>query len=103
VRIGLTEIVVDDQDKARTFYTEVLGLEVKTDAPYSDTARWLTVQPSSSRRWRTRRACGTAGVLGRTRFDDRCTDHRCANAVERAAQRAVCGGVQISMGATSSR
>jgi catechol 2,3-dioxygenase-like lactoylglutathione lyase family enzyme len=43
VRIGLTEIVVDDQDRARTFYTEVLGLQVKTDAPYSDTARWLTV------------------------------------------------------------
>jgi catechol 2,3-dioxygenase-like lactoylglutathione lyase family enzyme len=43
MRIGLTEIFVDDQDKARAFYTEVLGLQVKTDAPYSDTARWLTV------------------------------------------------------------
>jgi len=43
VRIGLTEIFVDDQDEARKLYTEVLGLQVKTDAPYSDTARWLTV------------------------------------------------------------
>jgi catechol 2,3-dioxygenase-like lactoylglutathione lyase family enzyme len=43
VRIGITEIFVEDQAKARTFYTEVLGLQVKTDAPYSDTARWLTV------------------------------------------------------------
>jgi catechol 2,3-dioxygenase-like lactoylglutathione lyase family enzyme len=43
VRIGLTEIFVDDQDVARKLYIEVLGLQVKTDAPYSDTARWLTV------------------------------------------------------------
>jgi catechol 2,3-dioxygenase-like lactoylglutathione lyase family enzyme len=43
VRIGLTEIFVDDQVKARAFYTEVLGFRVKTDAPYSDTTRWLTV------------------------------------------------------------
>jgi catechol 2,3-dioxygenase-like lactoylglutathione lyase family enzyme len=43
MRIGLTEIFVDDQDKAHTFYTEVLGLQVKSDAPYSDTTRWLTV------------------------------------------------------------
>jgi catechol 2,3-dioxygenase-like lactoylglutathione lyase family enzyme len=43
MRIGVVEVSVDDQDKARTFYTEVLGLEVKVDAPYGDGARWLTV------------------------------------------------------------
>ena len=43
MRIGLTEIFVDDQEKARAFYTEVLGLPVKSDAPYSATARWLTL------------------------------------------------------------
>jgi catechol 2,3-dioxygenase-like lactoylglutathione lyase family enzyme len=43
MRIGLTEVFVDDQDKARAFYTQILGFEVKDDAPYSDTARWLTV------------------------------------------------------------
>ena len=43
MRIGVTEVFVDDQDKARAFYTGVLGLEVKDDASYSDTARWLTV------------------------------------------------------------
>jgi catechol 2,3-dioxygenase-like lactoylglutathione lyase family enzyme len=43
MRIGLTEIFVDDQKRARAFYTEVLGLQVKSDAPYSDTARWLTL------------------------------------------------------------
>jgi catechol 2,3-dioxygenase-like lactoylglutathione lyase family enzyme len=43
MRIGLTSIYVDDQDKAERFYTEVLGLKVKTDAPYSPTERWLSV------------------------------------------------------------
>jgi catechol 2,3-dioxygenase-like lactoylglutathione lyase family enzyme len=43
MRIGVTEIAVDDQEKARAFYTGVLGLEVKVDAPYGDGARWLTV------------------------------------------------------------
>jgi catechol 2,3-dioxygenase-like lactoylglutathione lyase family enzyme len=43
MRIGLAGIFVDDQDRAERFYTEVLGLKVKTNAPYSDTERWLTV------------------------------------------------------------
>jgi predicted enzyme related to lactoylglutathione lyase len=43
VRIGLTEVFVDDQSKAHAFYTVVLGLEVKVDASYGDGGRWLTV------------------------------------------------------------
>jgi len=43
MRIGVTEVFVDDQDKARRFYTEVLGFQLKTDAAYSGRARWLTV------------------------------------------------------------
>ena len=43
MRIGVTEIAVDDQEKAREFYTRVLGLRVKTDVPYGDGVRWLTV------------------------------------------------------------
>ena len=43
MQIGITEIFVDDQQHARAFYTEVLGLQIKTDAPYSDSARWLTL------------------------------------------------------------
>jgi len=42
MRIGLTTIYVDDQDKALSFYTDVLGFVKKTDVsqgPY----RWLTV------------------------------------------------------------
>jgi catechol 2,3-dioxygenase-like lactoylglutathione lyase family enzyme len=43
MRIGLTSIYVDDQDQAEQFYTQVLGLQVKTDAPYGPDERWLSV------------------------------------------------------------
>jgi hypothetical protein len=43
MRIGLTGIFVDDQDHAERFCTQVLGLQLKTNAPYSDSERWLTV------------------------------------------------------------
>ena len=43
MRIGLVSIYVDDQDQAERFYTEVLGLQVKTSAPYGPGERWLTV------------------------------------------------------------
>jgi predicted enzyme related to lactoylglutathione lyase len=42
MKIGLTSIYVDDQEKALRFYTDVLGFVKKTDVsqgPY----RWLTV------------------------------------------------------------
>ncbi len=43
MRIGLISVYVDDQDKAESFYTEVLGLKVKTNMPYGETERWLAV------------------------------------------------------------
>ena len=43
MRIGLASVYVDDQDKALRFYTEILGLQLKTDAPYSETERWVSV------------------------------------------------------------
>jgi catechol 2,3-dioxygenase-like lactoylglutathione lyase family enzyme len=43
MRIGITGIFVDDQDRAERFYTEVLGLQIKTNAPYGPDERWLTV------------------------------------------------------------
>ena len=43
MRIGITGIFVDDQDRAERFYTEVLGLQVKTNVPYGPGERWLTV------------------------------------------------------------
>jgi catechol 2,3-dioxygenase-like lactoylglutathione lyase family enzyme len=46
MRIRLTSIFIDDQDRAESFYTEVLGLRVKSNMPYGDTERWLTVVSS---------------------------------------------------------
>ncbi|MGE2833352.1 VOC family protein [Mycobacterium sp. SMC-4] len=42
MRIGLTSILVDDQDKALAFYTEVLGFTLKYDVPMGQ-HRWITV------------------------------------------------------------
>ena len=42
MRINLTSVYVDDQDKALRFYTEVLGFVKKTDVPTGE-YRWLTV------------------------------------------------------------
>ena len=42
MRINLASVLVDDQDKALRFYTEVLGFEKKTEVPLGD-HRWLTV------------------------------------------------------------
>ena len=42
IKIRLTSVLVDDQEKALNFYTNVLGFIKKTDLPVGD-ARWLTV------------------------------------------------------------
>jgi len=42
IRIGLTSILVDDQDKALAFYTDVLGFVKKIDIPVGP-HRWLRV------------------------------------------------------------
>ena len=42
MRINLTSVLVDDQDRALRFYTEVLGFVKKTEIPLGE-ARWLTV------------------------------------------------------------
>jgi predicted enzyme related to lactoylglutathione lyase len=42
MKIILTSVMVDDQDKALKFYTEVLGFVKKNDIPMGE-ARWLTV------------------------------------------------------------
>ena len=42
MRINLTSVLVDDQDKALRFYTEVLGFKQKTDVPMGG-HRWITV------------------------------------------------------------
>jgi catechol 2,3-dioxygenase-like lactoylglutathione lyase family enzyme len=42
MRIKLTSIMVDDQDKALRFYTDVLGFRKKHDIPVGE-YKWLTV------------------------------------------------------------
>jgi catechol 2,3-dioxygenase-like lactoylglutathione lyase family enzyme len=42
MRIYITSVLVDDQEKALRFYTDVLGFVKKTDIPLGE-ARWLTV------------------------------------------------------------
>jgi catechol 2,3-dioxygenase-like lactoylglutathione lyase family enzyme len=42
MRIILTSIFVDDQEKAQRFYTDVLGFVTKSDVPLG-AHRWLTV------------------------------------------------------------
>jgi catechol 2,3-dioxygenase-like lactoylglutathione lyase family enzyme len=42
IRINVTSVMVDDQDKALSFYTDVLGFIKKNDIPMGE-ARWLTV------------------------------------------------------------
>jgi predicted enzyme related to lactoylglutathione lyase len=42
IRIVVTSVFVDDQDKALGFYTEKLGFLKKTEIPFGE-ARWLTV------------------------------------------------------------
>ena len=42
MKIKLSSVIVDDQDKALKFYTDVLGFIKKNDFPAGE-ARWLTV------------------------------------------------------------
>jgi catechol 2,3-dioxygenase-like lactoylglutathione lyase family enzyme len=42
MRIVVTSVLVDDQEKALRFYTDTLGFAKKVDIPMGD-ARWLTV------------------------------------------------------------
>lgn len=49
MRIRLVSIVVDDQDKALHFYTQVVGFKKKHDIPVgADGARWITVTGEGS-------------------------------------------------------
>jgi catechol 2,3-dioxygenase-like lactoylglutathione lyase family enzyme len=42
MKIVVTSVLVDDQEKALRFYTDILGFRKKTDIPAGG-ARWLTV------------------------------------------------------------
>ena len=68
MKIKLTTIMVDDQDKALKFYTEVLGFAKKFEIPVGE-YRWLTVvSPDGPERPRavagTERQPGGQGIPG---------------------------------------
>ncbi len=43
IRIHVTSVFVDDQERALRFYTDVLGFAPHTDMPLGNGDRWLTV------------------------------------------------------------
>lgn len=43
MRINITSVFVDDQEKARDFYTDKLGFQIRHNIPVDGTALWLTV------------------------------------------------------------
>src|ERR1700710_327110 len=43
MKIVVTSVLVDDQEKALRFYTDVLGFVTKHDIPMGGPDRWLTV------------------------------------------------------------
>lgn len=45
MKVYVTSVFVDDQDKAERFYTDVLGFKVKNNIPLGEN-RWLTVVSS---------------------------------------------------------
>jgi predicted enzyme related to lactoylglutathione lyase len=49
-RVGTVSVFVSDQDRAKEFYTNVLGLELRADSPLNPGAssRWISVAPSGA-------------------------------------------------------
>lgn len=45
--VGTVSVFVSDQERAKAFYTDVLGFELRADAPLfpGATARWIAVAP----------------------------------------------------------
>jgi len=49
-RVGTVSVFVDDQERAKTFYTEKLGLELRNDSLLypGAAARWIAVAPKDA-------------------------------------------------------
>ena len=49
-KVGTVSLFVADQDRAKAFYTEVLGFELRADAPLypGASARWVAVAPQGA-------------------------------------------------------
>ena len=49
-KVGTVSLFVSDQDRAKAFYTDILGLDLRADAPLfpGSTARWIAVAPQGA-------------------------------------------------------
>jgi lactoylglutathione lyase len=49
-KVGTVSVFVNNQDRAKTFYTEKLGMELRIDAPLfpGAEARWVAVAPQGA-------------------------------------------------------
>ncbi len=49
-QVGTVSVFVKDQERAKKFYTDVLGLELRADAPLypGASARWVAVAPQGA-------------------------------------------------------
>jgi uncharacterized glyoxalase superfamily protein PhnB len=47
--IGSVSICVVDQDRAKDFYVNMLGFELRADVPFGEGDRWLTVAPAGAK------------------------------------------------------
>jgi catechol 2,3-dioxygenase-like lactoylglutathione lyase family enzyme len=47
-KVSTVVVPVSDQDRARAFYVEKLGLEQRVDVPFGDGYRWVEVAPQGA-------------------------------------------------------
>jgi catechol 2,3-dioxygenase-like lactoylglutathione lyase family enzyme len=46
-QLAIVSVPVSDQDRAKKFYTEVLGFALGRDNAFRDNARWIEVKPTT--------------------------------------------------------
>src|SRR5580765_4239201 len=46
--VQIVSVPVSDQDRAKAFYTDVLGFEVRDDSPMGPDQRWVELIPAGS-------------------------------------------------------
>jgi catechol 2,3-dioxygenase-like lactoylglutathione lyase family enzyme len=46
-RLAIVSVPVSDQDRAKRFYTEVLGFVAGRDSAFRENARWIEVKPTA--------------------------------------------------------
>ncbi len=46
--VQVVSVPVSDQDRARSFYTDILGFELRTENAFGEGMRWIEVAPKGS-------------------------------------------------------